>query len=249
MPYVTIDPSRYDAESPITESLIADIIGNIDAVESLADGTWTPLTGTGTYTVPSGVTKLRVLVVSGGAGGCGVGSTTKYGGGGAGGGVREAVLTVSATVSYSCGAGGAGSGQSSSGAGGTTTFGTLSVNGPAGITWVLNAHQSGGTVALDCFSGGNVGRGSLDSSSHHSALVGGTHGTTNEGGGGGPMCMPYSMDGIETYLGNGGNGGSVSALPTNGSLYGAGGGGSGYDGTVQTGGNGSAGIIFVSPIG
>ena len=41
MPYVTIDPTRYDAESPITESLMSDIIGNIafNNTEAGIDGT------------------------------------------------------------------------------------------------------------------------------------------------------------------------------------------------------------------
>ena len=41
MPHVTIDPTRYDAESPITESLMSDIIGNIafNNAEGGIDGT------------------------------------------------------------------------------------------------------------------------------------------------------------------------------------------------------------------
>ena len=62
MPYVTIDPTRYDAESPITESLMSDIIGNIafNNTEGGVDGT----KGGGTLATTSGSPTV-IAIVSG----------------------------------------------------------------------------------------------------------------------------------------------------------------------------------------
>jgi hypothetical protein len=73
--------------------------------------------------------------------------------------------------------------------------------------------------------------------------VAGSAGATG-GGGGAPMGMPIWIDGLDTYLGAGGNGSSGNG--GNATLNGAGGGGGGLS---SSGGNGSAGIIFVLPIG
>lgn len=136
MPYVYIDPSRYDAESPLTESLFSDIINNI---QSVASSSYTVLTGAGTYTVPAGVTKLQVIMISGGGGGGGnvvvVPSYNGGGGGGGGGRVLEANVSTTggASIAYSCGAGGAGGGVNVDGSnGGNTTFGALTCLGGEG---------------------------------------------------------------------------------------------------------------------
>jgi hypothetical protein len=103
------------------------------------------LTGSGTWTVPAGVTRIRVILVGGGDGGHGgsngantvTGTTLPLNGGAGGAGgesgqgalILEINLTVTpgSTYSYSRGAGGAGGTTGNAGsAGGATTFGSLS---------------------------------------------------------------------------------------------------------------------------
>lgn len=101
------------------------------------------LTGTGTWTVPAGVTRIRAIIVGGGDGGgggesggnsvpgtIGIGANGGRGGArGTGGKIFEINLSVSPSTNYAfdCGNGGAGGGTDEAGStGGTTTFGTIS---------------------------------------------------------------------------------------------------------------------------
>jgi hypothetical protein len=81
-------------------------------------------TSSSSWTAPTGVTKVRVIIIGGGAGG----TTNGCGGGAAGGvgGLAYGVYTVTPGTSYTVtvGAGGAG-GSASSTAGGTSSFGAL----------------------------------------------------------------------------------------------------------------------------
>jgi hypothetical protein len=88
--------------------------------------------GSGTFSVPAGITAVRVLVLAGGGGG---GSGTA-GGGGAGGFVEVPSFTVSpgSSIPYSVGSG-AGAVRNNGGggnAGGNSTFGTLTAVGGGG---------------------------------------------------------------------------------------------------------------------
>lgn len=86
--------------------------------------------GSTTWTVPSGVTNVEVLVVAGGGGGGGnaTGGQTPQGGGGAGGLVYNPYFTVTpgAVLNVTVGAGGAGgtTGSNAGSAGGNSLFGT-----------------------------------------------------------------------------------------------------------------------------
>ena len=62
MAYVTIDPTRCDAESPITESLMSDIIGNIadNRLNGGVDGT----KGSGTLGASSGAPTVIAIITS-----------------------------------------------------------------------------------------------------------------------------------------------------------------------------------------
>jgi hypothetical protein len=277
MGYLPIADGEVDAESPITESLMTRLRDNALAFAQLS---FTVLNGSGTYTVPDGITKLRVIAVSGGGGGGTAGGSTGRGGGGGGGGGRVVEIfyttTGGASISYSCGAGGAAASQ-----GGSTTFGTLTVTGGhaggtgngsnyfgiGGNTGAIHVRgwSSGGFI--DQFGAGNTGNeycgGHGGHGSHQSIGVatqndGGTrlpvsgtagsgYGQTNVnygGGGGAPMSLPFYIDGVDAYLGSGGS--ATAAAGTAATLYGGGGGG----GTIaNSGGAGSAGIIFVLPIG
>lgn len=101
-------------------------------------------TGPGTFTVPSGVTDIDVLVVAGGGAGGGIG-----GGGGAGGVVYRPGLPVSpgASISFSVGAGGAsGGGYPTPGSDGqSSTFGTLTALGGGGAGGWTNSGRPGGS--------------------------------------------------------------------------------------------------------
>lgn len=96
-------------------------------------------TSPGTWTCPSTVTQVEVIVVGGGGGGGASNSPpNQCGGGGGGGGVRTAILPVSGPVPITIGAGGRGGGYAPSPAfpplasspfpslpGGTSAFGSL----------------------------------------------------------------------------------------------------------------------------
>lgn len=98
--------------------------------------------GSGSWTVPSGVTSINVIVQGGGGGGggghhpCGNGKHT--GGSGGNGYENSGTLSVTPgqTISYSVGSGGAGGAKGSPGSpgssGGSTTFGSISAAGGSG---------------------------------------------------------------------------------------------------------------------
>ena len=158
-------------------------------------------TSSGTWTRPSGVTKIMVEVIGGGGGG----GAHAGGGGGAGGYSRE-LIDVSALASETVTVGGAGSagttnGGENGGAGGTSSFGSyLSCTG--GALGYGGSHGAGGGV------GGTASNGDLNSSGGN-----GIKGYANGGGGG------SSFFGCAIGYGGGGHGGVTSA---NGNIGGAG---------------------------
>ena len=102
--------------------------------------------GTNTFTVPNGITKIMVEVWGGG-GGAAIGTE-----GGGGGGYSKGILSVTpgATITATVGAGGTG-GQSygsNGGTGGTSTFSTISATGGSGTGSGLGAGGigSGGSI-------------------------------------------------------------------------------------------------------
>ena len=96
---------------------------------------WQIFASTGTFTVPTGVTKVKGTVVGGGGGGGGVGCDGSGGGGGGGGTTIEIIsgLTPAATVSVTVGTGGSAGTTGNGGSGGTSSFGAYcSATGGAG---------------------------------------------------------------------------------------------------------------------
>lgn len=177
-------------------------------------------TSSGTWTKPSGVTRVRVQLVAGGGGG---GSDPSYAGSGGGaGGYSEEIINVSAvsTAAVTIGAGGAGS-TSTGSSGGSTSFGAyLSATGGGG-----GSNTSGGDGGAG--SGGDININGGDGDTHTGAAI------ENSGGTGGA-----------SYFGGGGKGGSRIHTQTGvaGKAYGSGGGG----GTVgYSSGAGKAGICIV----
>jgi len=179
-------------------------------------------TSSGTFTVPTGISKVKVTVIGGGGGG---GGSTNGGGGGAGGTAIEWIsgLTGGSTVSVTVGGGGAGAGAGATGtAGGTSSFGAYcsATGGGGGIPSHVGAGGAGGVG-----SGGNIN------------LAG-------QGGGGGAYIGYSSIAmGGSSFMGGGARspGGGNTANNAVGGNYGGGGSGSGS----TTAGAGSVGVVIV----
>lgn len=185
-------------------------------------------TSSGTFTVPSGITAVKVTVIGGGgggggsSGGCGSGS----GGGGGGGGtsIRYVTgLTPGGTVSVTIGAAGsASSGSGSGGSGGASSFGAF-------------ATGNGGSGGGGGPSGGSGGAGANGTASGGDINLTGYRQSTSSRGGGAAHFLSQAYDGISP--GNDVNG-------TTGGGYGAGGSGSQSNAT-RSGAAGTAGIVIV----
>ena len=169
--------------------------------------------GSGSFSVPSGVSSVDVLVVAGGGGGGGaIATNTKGGGAGAGGLIYRPAFPVTpgGTVSYLVGGNGSGGANDASGnAGSNSTFGTLSaIGGGRGGGW-SNTDNNG-------FPGGSGGAlTSQDNNPAYNAGVGtqpsqpgdsGTYGFGNPSGVGSPANREMTVAG-----GAGGGGGAGGA--------------------------------------
>lgn len=179
-------------------------------------------TSSGTFTVPSDVSAVKVIVVGGGAGGhFSGGATIPVAGGGAGGAAIEYITSsLGSSVSVTVGAGGTGgtSGDNDGTAGGTSSFGAF-------------CSASGGGVA----SGSAGGAGGIGSGGDINI-----RGGDGSNGGGGSNYV--SGNGGSSFMGGGGRGSSSSGVAGSaGGNYGGGGGG----GLNANGGAGAGGIVIV----
>ncbi len=186
-------------------------------------------TASGTFTVPSGVVRLKVTVIGGGGSG-GSNSVGPGGGGGAGGSAIAIFsnITAGSVIPVTVGAGGVSAAGSNGGNGGTSSFGTyVSATGGYG---------GAGSTSYGPMSGGQGGVG-----------VGGV---INNNGSYGTDCVLYGARGGDG--GGPGNGrgatGALTGLAAQG--YGGGGGGGGSNSTTGSGigglgGAGAAGIVIV----
>jgi hypothetical protein len=205
-----------------------------------ASGAIVTTTGVTAYTIPAGVTNLKVTIIGGGAGG---GST-----GGGGGAAATAItfltgLTPGNTLKVTVGTGGAG------GASGGTFNGSDGVDskletGTTGTPQTITAVTAGkGFAGLTISSGVGGGLGGTASGgvTANTVLIGGGAAiqystTTNSGGNGGASSMGGGGQGV---LDN------VSAVGTAGLAYGSGGGGGGiYTSGSGGGGDGKQGIVI-----
>ena len=209
-----------DAASNTTSRAFSITVNNEPVSESF--------TSSGTFSVPSGITAVDVLVVGGGGGG----GADHGGGGGAGGLIffPEYPVTPGGTVSVTVGCGGfrgCGANPAPQRAipGQDSVFGTLTAKGGGG--------GGGGNTAYDGDPGGSGGGGS-------------GHGTnpvpsTNSGG---SATQPTQPGNSGAY--GFGNDGGAGVRTGPGSLFGGGGGGAGAAGSIGTpgqcgaGGNGKA---------
>lgn len=227
-----------DQSSPVTDVLLTALRDNPKGIAERATGAPIVriaqpefLTGSGTWTVPDGVTAFKVTVVgAGGAGGsadnAGPGTLNAAGGGGAGGIAVKWYNNVSPGDSYSYAAAPA---TTASGAnGGSSTFDTVTANGGAG-----GINAKGGSVFSLSGNGGSSSGGDINGS-------GGAGQHASEvpfASGAGASCQ-YGVGGyFRTGLDKDGIGASG---------YGAGGGGATNSGsTLDPGGDGAPGVIII----
>ena len=178
--------------------------------------------GSGTYTTPTGASRLLVRCVGPGGGGQGgIGANQSGESGGAGGYCEKVFVAPAASYSYVVGAGGAGGAAGAAGGtGAATTFGTLSAGAGAGGNGAsYGSGAPGGTVVSgDINVTGNAGSPDL------------------------------SLAGADSIAGPGGpwGGGAPGARNASGNnATGPGGAGSGGVNNTVGGGNGYAGIIII----
>ncbi len=224
--------------------------------------------GNSNWTVPAGVTSVKVLVVGAGGGGSG----SHYGGGGSGWSVvRNVNVTPGSNIAITVGAGGAGgiigTNSSPGGHGTDSKFGTsVTATGGKGGGGGGAGYYTGGDGGSGGGGAGNMGYagkgGSAGSNGdpgatyaggiggHFDSLTsfitsltagaGGAAGTSTNAGGGGAGGVLLNGNGP-----NGGDGGE-SWSGKGGKGYGAGGGSGGYNsGTRPGGGIGADGFIFI----
>lgn len=175
-------------------------------------------TGTSTFSVPTGITKLRVQVVGGGnsGGSCSAGASRSAAGGGGGGYALEDIdVTGTSTIQVYVGS-----------AGLWSTFGTN------GAYLYATPGSVGGAVGGD---GGSGGSGS-----------GGDVNVTGQGGGAGASNNQMSGAGGSSFLGGGAPGRATVGNGATGGNYGGGGSGGACDaGSGSSGGGGAQGVVIV----
>lgn len=214
---------RYDS----TAARWLAIAGRVHAAR--AGHLQTLLAGSGTYTIPAGIARLRVRLIGGGGGGGGSGTSSGGGNGSAGGSTTFGGLT-----------GGGGDGGIANGTvgGGLAGGGDINIRGSYGSTGnVVNGNNAGSPGGVGPWGGGS-GYGTLNSVGNAAAANSGSGGS---GGGGLDMIMPG---------GGGGAGGYVEAniaAPAAAYSYAVGvGGAAGSAGTSGfAGGAGGSGMIII----
>jgi|SRR5215471_913013 len=180
-------------------------------------------TGNGTFTIPAGVTAVKVSVTGGGGGGGG--STAGTAGGGGGGGATAIKwltgLTPGNTIAVTVGGGGGSNSNATGGSGGNSTI----ASGTQSITTVTGGGGGGGTNSKTPGSGGTA-----------------TNGDINSVGGDGTFGLSGSQGGTGgASLFGGGARGALAFTGVNAGNYGGGGGGS--EAGPFGGGTGGGGIV------
>jgi hypothetical protein len=214
---------------------------------SYVGGRGQTFTSNGTFTIPTGITAVKITVVGGGGGGAGASRislgccTNVNGGGGGGGGGGSAIsfltgLTPGNTLSVTIGgAGSAGSsGPGNGGSGGNSTV----ASGTQSITTITANGGSGGSTPAGGSAGSGAGGAGGGSSSGTINMTGqgGITGTNASGGAGG-----------SSIFGGGGRGVGMTGANAGvaGGAYGGGGsGGATNSATNVAGGAGAAGVVI-----
>jgi len=174
---------------------------------------WQIFTSSGTWTKPSGITKIRVIVVGAGGGG----SDDNNGAGGGAGGTAIKVVDVSSIASETVTIGAGGTDASNATAGGTTSFGS-------------HCSSTGGGGGVSSY--GYAGAGGVGSSGDFNAKGGRGNVAYGQSWGGGQGGTP-ALYGV-----HGGGCGYGQWLADTDAQYGGGGGGNGYGTSGLHGGDG-----------
>ena len=193
------------------------------------------------WTVPTGVTSVRYLVVAGGGGG----GSDNGGGGGAGGYLAGAstATTPGDTALVVVGNGGAGAVNASSTAsnGGNSSFGSLVALGGGGGGSIDNtAGADGGSAGGRAANRSQIAQGLITTTSPLQGNNGGGKNSGGFGGGGGGGASTAGANGGSNIGGNGGAGQTNDITGAN-VAYAGGGGGGGDSNTAGTGGTGGGG--------
>jgi len=230
------------------------------------------LSTNGTFTVPAGVTSLKIECWGGGGAGAWTSSSGRAGGGGGGGAYAKSnlIVTPGQAFSYVIGVGGNGGNASSVVKnGGDTYFGspsTVMAKGGLGVANNTSPGSAGGQASASVGNvvtrnGGNGGNGTGAGGCDASGGGGGGAGSDFAGGNGvngvlgtDILCLNGGIGGAggtggSQLGGNGGIGASSGGNGGSGNAYSAGGGGaktSNFLGSNQTGGFGSGGVIRVT---
>ena len=238
------------------------------AITNVFGQTVVDLSGSGIWSLPSGVSSMQVELWGGGGGGGGR-TTNGRGGGGGGGAYSRSVFTglaAGSTFNYTAGVGGAGSSTAASPGslakpGGNSTFSTatgtvitaFSAGGGAGVAINSNAGVSGGTAANGNQANRVGGNGASESS--YSGCFGLCTQWRSGGGGGGAGSNNPGQNGNNNAGGlggsvGGGNGGAgrdnSNGVGGNATAIGGGGGGAFRTSGIQVGGNGAAGLVRIT---
>jgi hypothetical protein len=201
-------------------------------------------TGTCQWTVPSGVTSVRALIVAGGGGG-----GSDNGGGGGGGGVihdQNITVTPGASMNIVVGNGGAGAVNASSVAsnGGHSSFASLVARGGGGGGSIDNtAGADGGSAGGRAANRWGGAQDAIATTSPAQGNNGGAKLNGGFGGGGGGGASSAGSPGGSNVGGNGGNGFSSDIDQNFQELrdFGGGGGGGGDSNNAGDGGSGGGG--------
>jgi hypothetical protein len=211
------------------------------------------ITGTQSFTVPSDVSQLEVILCGGGGGGAWHPNNNNTGGGG-GGSVTYAVLAVTPGSSHTVTIGAGGSANAS---GGTSSFGSLLsiTGGSPGGTYFGNVSGWGGAAAGLGGSGGSTGTAqSYSNGAYALSANSGMPGAFGLGGGGGSSLGGniVSANGHSNPSGGssgGGRGGFFDAntstnIPAGSGVANSGSGGGGSYG-IQNAGSGGSGVCII----
>jgi hypothetical protein len=268
-PVITVD-----ARGHVTDVTLQTVFGMGSPSTSFGggDSTGEALTsGSGNWSVPVGVSLVRVTLIAGGGGGGASSSAASAGGGGGSGEYAIDLMvgvTAGGTVAYSVGAGGiAGTAGGTGGTGGNTTFGPMAVlgglgglggggtrvggrgGGSTGGIGGANASTAGslGTAGGAVFwggSGGGAGGNTTTTSGSAGGPAGGRVGGTAGTAGG---LQAGGGGGGSTPWAEGATGGLGGAAGSSGTVNtGNGAGGGGGHASGQDGGTGGSGYILIS---
>jgi hypothetical protein len=204
----------------------------------------------GTFSVPTGVTQVQVLVVAGGGAG-----GDNVGGGGGGGGMVEAPaypVTPGGSIPWTVGGGGTANARGGGGSNGSNSvFGVITANGGGGGGGFEGGGGGPNAAGNPGGSAGSPGWNAPQASSNQGSFpavgatgygnAGGTPGPTWCSGGGGGAGGAGRTANNQTNGSGGGGVGRANSITGSPVFYAGGGGGCTQDGTPSPGGSGGGG--------